>query len=326
MTIRPGNLLPGAEFFAALGLGLGLLPGAAGEISTNESPKTLWERDTLSGDWGGLRPRLSDHGFNFGVEYTGEFLANTRGGVERAGLYQHLLKTTLDLDLEKSAGWQGAQFHASSLWLWGTQPNSRNDIAGLTGSAYSDPSNISGYDTYRLYELWLEQHFLDGKFSVRVGQISLDDEFICSDYACVFLNGTHGWPAFMSATIPNGGEAYPLAGPGVRLDFKPADQWEFLAAVADGDVRDQDSDNKYGTDFRVNARDGALVMVEAAYRINQETNAAGLPGTYKLGGWYHTARFNDLQLDTQGLSLQDPLSSGTPAAHVGDGGVYANFD
>jgi carbohydrate-selective porin OprB len=39
--------------------------------------------------------------------------------VERAGLYQQLLKTLPNFDLEKMTGWQGAHFHACSLWLWG---------------------------------------------------------------------------------------------------------------------------------------------------------------------------------------------------------------
>ena len=299
------------------------LPAEADETSATNAPKIIWERDTLTGDWGGLRGKLSDKGFDLGLNYTGEFLANTRGGLERAGFYQQLLKTLLDFDLEKMAGWHGARFHASSLWLWGTR---NGDIAGLTGSAFSDPSNISGYDTYRLYELWLEQGFLDGKFSVRGGQIALDEEFICSDYACVFINGAHGWPVFMSATIPDGGEAYPVAGTGARLDFKPSEKWELLAAVVDGDVREQATDNKYGTHFGFDAHDGVLSIVEMIYRLNQKPGDTGLPGTYKLGGWYHSARFDDLRFDTKGVSLHSPASNGTPASHTGDGGVYFNID
>ncbi|MGA3283439.1 MAG: carbohydrate porin [Verrucomicrobiota bacterium] len=300
----------------------------AQNVSTN-TPKSFWERDTLTGDWGGTRSGLSDKGFDFGLEYTGEFLANVSGGASRGGLYQHLVKTLLDFDLEKMAGWKGARFHASSLWLWGTRPN---DIAGLTGSVYSDPSNISGYDTCRLYELWLEQSFFDGKFSVRAGQIALDEEFICSDYACLFISGTHGWPAFMSTTIPDGGPAYPVAGTGVRLDLKPAEKLELLAALVDGDVRDQASENKYGTHFGFDSNEGVLCIAEMEFRINQKRGDQGLPGTYKLGGWYHTGHFNDLRYDNHGISLEDDgtlsgqASDGIPAPHAGDGGIYFNLD
>jgi porin len=315
--------MTGGWFLALAFVGFSLRPAVADEMTTTNAQKTIWQRETLTGDWGDARTKLSEQGYDFGLEYTGEFLANTSGGERQAGLYQHTLKTLLDFDLEKMAGWKSARVHASSFWLWGTRPE---DIAGLTGSGYSDPSNISGYDTYRLYELWLEQGFLDGRFSVRAGQIALDDEFICSDYACVFLSGTHGWPAFMSATIPGGGEAYPVAGTGARLDFKPTDKWELLAAVVDGDVRDQATDNQYGTHFGFKSKDGVLSIVELIFRFNQKPGDTGLPGTYKIGGWYHSARFNDLRLDTQGVSLQDPASNGMPASHAGDGGMYFNID
>jgi porin len=293
------------------------------------TPPSLWERATLTGDWGGARTDLSERGFDFSLEYTGEFLANTHGGVKTGGIYQQLLKPMLDFDFEKMAGWKGAHFHASSLWLWSTRAE---DIGGMTGTRFFDPSNISGYDTYRLYELWLEQSFWDGKFSIRAGQIALDEEFICSDYGSIFLSGTHGWPAFISATIPDGGPAYPVAGTGVRVLFKPTDRLDLMAAVTDGDVRDQCTENRHGTHFGFDDGDGVFTIFEAAYRINQGKDDQGLPGTYKIGGWYHSGHFDDLQCDTQGVGLEDDgtlsglSSNGTPASHAGNGGIYFNID
>ena len=312
-------------------LGFVLLRSAAGQEGTNAMANSFWERDTLTGDWGGARTQLADRGFDLGLEYTGEVLADVGGGVQRQALYQHLLKTLMDFDLEKMAGWKGGRFHVSTLWLEGTEPNSKNDIAGATGAAFADPSNISGYDTYRLYELWLEQTFWEGKLSVRVGQIALDEEFVCSDYSSIFINGTHGWPAFLSATIPGGGQAYPMAGTGVRIDLKPVDEWELLAAVMDGVVDDQ-TVNRHGTHFGFDDGEGVLAVVEAAYRFNQSPGDTGLPGTYKVGGWYHSRRFDDPRYDTQGVSLEDDgtlsglASNGTPASHRGNGGVYLDID
>lgn len=289
---------------------------------------SLWERNTLTGDWNGLRSHLSDKGFNIGLEYTGEFLANASGGIQRGELYQGLVATSLDFDLEKMTGWKGGQVHISSLWLKGTEPNSRNDIAGLTGSAYSDPSNISGYDSYRLYELWLEQNFWGDKLAIKFGQIALDEEFICNDYACLFLSGTHGWPAFVASTIPDGGQAYPVAGTGLRIKFTPAERFEFMAAVMDGDVHDQTSDNRNGTHFGFHSNEGLLSIFEVAFKLNQKPGDKGLPGTYKIGGWYHSGRFDDLRRDNAGGSLEDDgtlsgsPSTGAPASYVGNGGIY----
>ncbi len=312
-------------FAAMLGLCLAGPSVLVADDMTTNAPQSLWERDTLTGGWGEVRSRWSEKGFDFGLEYTGEFLANVQGGVKRGGLYQQLLKTLLDFDLEKTSGWKGAHIHASSLWLWGTRPD---DIAGLTGSEFFDPSNISGYDTYRLYELWLEQSFWDEKFSVQAGQIAVDEEFICSDYAGIFLCGTHGWPAFMSATIPNGGPAYPVAGTGVRFLLKPNDRLDLMAAVTDGDVRDQSTKNRHGTHFGFDGGEGVFTIFEAAWHVNQRKGDQGLPGTYKLGGWYHSGHFDDLRYDTQGVSLEDDgtlsglASNSTPASHNGNGGIY----
>ena len=243
-------------------------------------------------------------------------------------LYQGLALTFLDFDPEKLVGWKGAQFHVSSLWLEGTEPDKRNDVAGLTGSVYSDPSNISGYDTYRLYELWLEQTFLDGKFSARFGQIGVDQEFLCDDYACVFINGAHGWPDFVAVSIPDGGPAYPMAGTGLRLKYAPCDRIKFLAAMMDGDVHNQATDNRYGTHFGFHACEGFLSIFEAAFRLNQGADDKGLPGTYKFGGWYHSGDFDDVRRDTAGRSLEDDgtlsglSSTGIPRSHTGNGGIY----
>ncbi|MBM3890997.1 MAG: hypothetical protein FJ388_17940, partial [Verrucomicrobia bacterium] len=156
--------------------------------TTCSAGETIWTRDTLAGDWGGTRTRWSEKGFDVGMDYTGEFLANTSGGVRQGALYQRLLKTLLDFDLEKMTGWKGGSFRVSGLWIHGTEPNSRGDIAGMTGTAYVEISGISAFDTYRLYELWFEQKFLDDKLSIRVGQLALDEEFVASDYASLFLD------------------------------------------------------------------------------------------------------------------------------------------
>jgi len=292
--------------------------------ATCSAGETIWTRDTLAGDWGGTRTRWSEKGFDVGMDYTGEFLANTSGGVRQGALYQRLLKTLLDFDLEKMTGWKGGSFRVSGLWIHGTEPNSRGDIAGMTGTAYVEISGISAFDTYRLYELWFEQKFLDDKLSIRVGQLALDEEFVASDYASLFLDAASGWPVFLSATTPSGGPAYPVTGTGARVMFQPTERLSFMATVTEGDVGEQSSANRTGTQFCLDEDEGMFSLFEIAYRINQEKDAKGLPGTYKLGGWYHSGRFDDLGFDTQGVSLAE--SAGIPLSHRGNGGIHLDID
>jgi hypothetical protein len=60
---------------------------------------------------------------------------------------------------------------------------------------------------------------------------------------------------------------------------------------------------------------------------NQGKDAKGLPAAYRVGAWYHTrSRFFDQRFDDAGLSLANPLSTGIPLRHTGDGGVYGVID
>jgi len=300
--------------------------------TTNETATSLWERDTLTGDWGGLRSRLASIGIEFETTYTGEFLANVRGGEKTGELYQGVVRSDLNLDIEKAGGWKGGAFHVSGLWIAGSEPNYRNDIAGLTGVQYLEPSNISAYDTVRLYQLWLEQRFLDDRLTIRGGQLALDDWLLCSDYACVFIGGTHGWPAFLSALIPNGGPAYPVAGTGAMVTGRPCENIEVMGAVVDGDVGDQTSESRHGTHFAFGGDHGVLAVLEVKWQYNHDEHATGLPGEVKIGGWFDSDYFDDLRYDTQGVSLEDDgtlsgqASNGEPRSHHYNGGVYFNID
>ncbi len=61
-------------------------------------------------------------------------------------------------------------------------------------------------------------------------------------------------------------------------------------------------------------------------RSTRAAGAAGLPGTYKLGGWYNSEDFDDQRLDGNGVSLASASSTGDPKQHAGNWGVYAIMD
>ena len=69
-----------------------------------------------------------------------------------------------------------------------------------------------------------------------------------------------------------------------------------------------------------------LLTAEAQYKYNQEKNSPGLAGDIKLGVWYHFGKLNDQRRGTDGLSLANPLSNGSPLSYRGDYGVYGPID
>jgi porin len=273
------------------------------------------------------RAALANKGVQFQAIYFGDLLGNPSGGVRQGATYVGRLGLIVDADLEKILGWNGATFHASIHQIHGH---------GLSGDNLDNLLVVSGIEALpatRLFNLWIEQKFAGGMVSIRVGQLSTQvaptQEFFVSQYGSLFVNATFGWPAITAINLPSGGPTYPQATPGIRLKVSPDDQLTLLFAVFNGDPAgpgegDPQRRNPTGTSFRIN--DPPLFMSEINFAYNQDKNATGLPGTVKLGGWYHFGQFADQRFSAEGLSLADLLSSGMPAQHRGNFGIYAIVD
>ncbi|KVD74586.1 carbohydrate porin [Burkholderia ubonensis] len=285
----------------------------------------LWTRQSLLGDMGGIRPWLGKYGATLQITETSEYLANLRGGLNRGGTYDGLTTMTLTVDTRKAIGLPGGTFNASALQIHGRNLSQYN--LGTLNTA----SGIEAQDTTRLWELWYQQSFLDKRVDVKLGQQSLDQEFMVSTYANTFVNTMFGWPALPSYDLPNGGPAYPLAGLGVRVRAQLTPKLTALAGVFDGDPLGNNPNNLSGTNF--NLHNGALYIGELQYALNQPAegemdtgHSNGLPGTYKIGVWYHNGRFADQRIGTDGLSLADPASNGNARQHHGNYSFYAVAD
>lgn len=285
----------------------------------------FWTRQNMLGDMGGLRPWLWNYGLTFQLSEVSEYLANLRGGLHTGGDYDGLTTATVQLDTQKAFGLEGGLFNISAMNIHG-QNLSANKLGTLNTA-----SGIEAQDTTRLWELWYQQSFLNKRIDVKVGQQSLDQEFITSQYAATFINTMFGWPALPSYDMPSGGPAYPLSALGVRVRGQITPSLTVLAGVFDGDPLGNNPNNLSGTNF--NLHNGALYIGELQYAINQPSDgelvgvgSGGLPGTYKLGIWYNTESFADQHNGTDGLSLANPASNGIPRTHRGNYSIYAVAD
>jgi porin len=260
--------------------------------------------------------------------------ANATGGINRGAAGNGLAILSIGLDTQKALDWDGGTFNVSALGIYG--PNFSQGYLGTLQTS----SGIVASPTVRLWELWYQQAFFGGSMDVKVGQQSLDQEFMTSQGSSLFLNTMMGWPMIPSADLYAGGPAYPLSSLGVRLRGQPTDSITMLGGVFQdnppGGPFNDDSQlrgsTRYGANF--NFRTGALFIVEAQYAINQPSTAdsnskpvaSGLPGIYKLGVWFDTAKFPDQRFDDAGLSLADPASSGNPRMHWHNYSFYAVAD
>ncbi len=290
-------------------------------------------RTNLLGSMGGLRDALGNHGITLSITDAETLLGNVSGGFKQGATLQGLTTVTLQLDTGKAFGLPGGTFNVSALQIHGNN----NFDASYLGTIQTTNGNEAENAT-RLWELWYDQSFLEGRFDIKVGQQSLDQEFIVSKYSGTFINTMMGWPALPSNNLYAGGPAYPLSSLGVRGRGKPTPNLTILAGVFDDNPpggsfhNDPQSLDAGGTKFNLN--NGALIITEVQYSVNQPslgqmdygTGPSGLPGTYKLGFWYDTASFPDQEFDNTGLSLANPYSTGIAALHHGNYSFYGVMD
>ena len=241
---------------------------------------------------------LSDHIVAWKLLYVSEVLGNPVGGERQGAVYEGYAKFGIGVNLDRALGWEGASLYANILYPHGTSLT-QNFVRDLNVI-----SNIDGYDSVRLYKLWFQKNFDGGRFSFRIGQMAADKEFFTSDTAGVFLNNAFGTPSVFSQNIT--GPIYPVSAPGVRIRWEPTPAFSLRAAVFSGDVGSA-TENQHQTRIRLKKQNGALILVEAAYKTHQAKGDDGLPGTFKLGGYLDSKWFDD--------------RSGT-GSHHGDYGAY----
>ncbi|QFY41512.1 carbohydrate porin [Candidatus Methylospira mobilis] len=285
----------------------------------------------LLGDMWGLRTKLSSYGISLAIIETVENFGNVTGGTQTGYRFDGLTQVIGQLDTQRAFNFYGGLANVSFLNLWGGNLS----VANL--ETLQTASGIVGNPSVRLWELWYDQKLLDqNRLSIRIGQQSLDQEWIVSSNALYFVNTMFGWPMLPSADMPSGGPAYPLSSLGIRFKARPINELTILAGVFNGNPvkndngTDPQSQNRHGTSFPLDG--GGLFIAELQYSYPavgsmvkpDEANALGW--TYKIGGWYNTNDFADMRVDQDGLSLANPYSSGAPLQHQGNYALYAVAD
>lgn len=322
--LRAGFILGGLCLWAA---------ASWGQATTSASPNAAPAEDKASRqpardeqDTGGAAQTegaaaKSGSGFKFSLQEQSDVWANLVGGGRRGTSYNGLTTASIELDLDKSFGWKNANVFASGFDIHGHGPT-----RSLVGNN-QNVSNTEETPSLKLYDLWLEQR-LFGTLSLRVGQEGAGDEMMTSVYGALFMNSSFGFPGLPAADLPSGGANFPLATPFGRAQWKATDKFTLVAAVYNGDpapagTGDPQIRDRNGTAFRVNG--DSFSLGELRYSADPDAPGA-LSTTYKLGGWYHSARFGDRRYDATGGLLASPLSSGIPKPHTGDYALYGIID
>ena len=342
-----GKVLPRLAFSALVGAGLALVaqgpvsatpplvpsipsPAASGSPGPERSVRGFNRQSSLFGDLFGIRKALSKKGVTLTASETSEVLGNVGGGVRRGFVYDGLTQMDLQADLSKSIGLYGATLNLSALQIHGHSLSAENLDTLQTASG------IEADQTSRVWELWYQQLLnRENTLDVRIGQQSLDQEFIVNQNSLMFVNTMFGWPMLPSADLPSGGPAYPLSALGVRLRARPAPAVTLLAGVFNGNpapttAGDSQRTNPSGLSFPLNG--GVLAIGELQYTtpvvggITYADRPQPLARTLKVGFAYDSENFDDLAIDDRGRPLASRASTGNPATHHGDAFAYATID
>lgn len=85
----------------------------------DESKDSIWTRDKLSGDWGGLRTDLGERGIDFEFRFNQYYQDVTSGGLRENGEYAGKLDYIVNVDGEKLGLWRGLYLNLHAEYQFG---------------------------------------------------------------------------------------------------------------------------------------------------------------------------------------------------------------
>ena len=170
----------------------------------------------------------------------------------------------------------------------------------------------------------MQKNAYGNRVSALAGLYDLNSEFYNLQTASLFLNGSFGiGPAFSQSGF-SGPSLFPRTAFAARLAVRPGPNSVLRVAVSNG----RPFERADGSHALHRSGDGALLMAEFALtdrpesddrprqrsrRIGRQISPGLYDGKLAVGGWYYTARFDD---------LVDLGPGGTPLRRRGSGGAY----
>lgn len=271
-------------------------------------PAAAQDIGKLTGDWGGMRTRLFDAGFDFQASYVEEFAGNVAGGSKQmgAGAGQLMLGTTLDLEKLWSVPNAKMQFTV-------TNRNGSNLVTDADLNTLQLVQEVYGRgDIWRLVSMWYEQSFLDDTIAWKGGRVTVGEDF--ASFACDFQNLT-----FCGATpgnlVGNYWFNWPVSQWGTRLRLGKPDAY-FQVGAYQVDPRNAQNDGFF---LGFEGTTGALIPVEVGWK----PSFGGLQGSYTATAWYDTSDADSVYYNSNGLPIG--LYGGTPLVVEGRYGVSVHL-
>ena len=240
-----------------------------------------WNGPTMTGDWWGGRSKLAENGVTIGMSYVTDMAANVYGGKAKGFAYAGSFGLDVNVDWGKFTKLKGLTLYSSVVWRTGTSLS-----ADKIGNQYP-VQQVYGGQNVRFNELYLKQVLFDSYLTLKGGRVNGGNDFLQSELYYKFMNnGFDGNPISIFFNGPF--TAYPNATWGFVTEFRPYFK-RVLAKAAVYVAQDDVADNKYhGFNWSFNGSDGAMLITEWSYQMNQLKSDTGYPGNYRAGYYYFT--------------------------------------
>uniref|UniRef100_UPI0035CC5978 carbohydrate porin n=1 Tax=uncultured Sphingomonas sp. TaxID=158754 RepID=UPI0035CC5978 len=238
-------------------------------------------RDTLTGDWGGLRTDLKDAGIGVRADYVSESFAALDGGARQGTSYVQQIRGGIDFDMGTLVGWSGAILHVTL--------NDRRGI-GLSSDFTGNRLPIqeaAGGEYAKLTELSYEQTLAHGRLDLRLGFFAMGNDLGGMALGCTFVNA-----AFCAHPLSDSGNSgwynYPNVRWGAAVRYRLRSDLALRAGVYQ--VNPNLSTERNAFKPFAGGTTGVLLPLELEYDPGLAPRARALPGHYKLGFYYDTSR------------------------------------
>lgn len=255
-------------------------------------------REKLTGDWGGYRSGLAEHGIIIESSLTQFYQGVASGGLEQRFRYGDKLDLFMVADTEKLGLWEGGTLEVHAVdWQFGQ--NSIEDAAGLApvNTLLLTPRTEPSFGlTALLYE-----HELGAGFEAMVGRANMVDL-----WAAFYPDFGRGADGFMntSALLPLSiVPSLPLI-TNIAGILKEGDRGVEAAFVV---LESQDIPTTVGLNFP-----NGVALLAA---LRKYTDFGGLSGSHTIVGSYATGSYT--AFDTEGWIIDPPSGTVTPTEKAG---------
>lgn len=187
--------------FSAVGFAATAQAGEEVSMTTHTPPPAadnIWTRDTLTGEWCGLRPDLEKHGIDIDLRLSQYFQGVSSGGAGTGFEYGGTMDYRLNVDAEKLFGAKGLSFNMHARTRYGNDINSRAGALILPNAGMMMPApgdyngtNITGATATYMFPFFAE----------REGVITLGMLDVIDTLTGFFPNISYGQEGFSNVNV-----------------------------------------------------------------------------------------------------------------------------